>query len=193
MGMSTLRLGFQHGDPSILCFLERCGDTGVLCNNLVLSHWGPSCLFMIQEMRISLNLYIYQKRHYPQRYQSTSLKNIVLPAHKEKKFLNISRRYKLKLSEKNQGWVFMNIGLLSAKVAASSNGQNTKTSLLFANVNQIFAAYNLFSAQKKMPAESFTTERQGQIVPIMKKAYNNDTTEKMYVSFTYPLGWQWGK
>lgn len=43
----------------------------------------------------------------------------------------------------------MNMGLLSVKVAASSNGQNTKTSLLLANVNQIFAAYNLFSAQKK--------------------------------------------
>lgn len=82
----------------------------------------------------------------------------------------------------------MNMELLSAKVAASSDGQNIKTCLLVANVNQIFAAYNLFSAQKEMPAESFTTERQGQMMPIMKKVYSNNTTEKMCMSFTYLQG-----
>ena len=78
-----------------------------------------------------------------------------------------------------------NMGLLSVKIAGSSDGQNTETFLLPANVNQIFAAYHLFSACTEMPAESFTTERPGQIMPIMKKVYSNDTIEKMHMSFTY--------
>jgi len=81
-----------------------------------------------------------------------------------------------------------NMGLLSAKVTGSSDGQNTETSLLAVNVNQVFAAYNLFSACTEMPAESFTTERPGQIIPIMKKASANDTVEKMHMFFTYLQG-----
>lgn len=81
------------------------------------------------------------------------------------------------------------MGLLSAKVAGSSDGQNTETSFLAANVNQVFAAYHLFSACTEMPAESFTTERPGQIMSIMKKAYTNDTIEKMHMSFIYLQGW----
>lgn len=81
-----------------------------------------------------------------------------------------------------------NMGFLSAEVAGSGDRQNTETSLLAANVNQIFAAYNLFSACTKMPAESITAERPGQIMPIVKKFYTNDTTEKMHMSFTYLQG-----
>lgn len=81
-----------------------------------------------------------------------------------------------------------NMGLLSAKVAGSNDGRNTEASLLPAKVNQIFAAYHLFSACTEMPAESFTTERPGQIMPIMKKVYANDTTEKMHMSFIYLQG-----
>lgn len=62
-----------------------------------------------------------------------------------------------------------NMGLLSAKVAGSSDGQNTETYLLRADVNQILAAYNLFFACTEMPAELFTTERPGEIIAIMKK------------------------
>lgn len=61
------------------------------------------------------------------------------------------------------------MGLLSAEVAGSTDGQNTETSLLPADVNQIFAAYNLFSARTEMPAEFFTTERPGEIIAIMRK------------------------
>lgn len=81
-----------------------------------------------------------------------------------------------------------NMGLLSAKVTGSGDGQNTETSLLPANVNQIFAAYHLLSPFTEMPAEPFTTERPGQIMPIMKKAYTNDTIEKMDMFFTYLQG-----
>lgn len=59
-----------------------------------------------------------------------------------------------------------------------------------ANVNQIFAAYHLFSPCTEMPVESFTTERAGQILPTMKMAYNNDTIEKMLMLVTYLHGQQ---
>lgn len=80
------------------------------------------------------------------------------------------------------------MGFLSANVVGSSDGQNTETSCLTDNINQIFAAYHFFSACTELPAKSFTVERPGQIMQIMKKDYTNDTIEKMHMSFTYLQG-----
>lgn len=82
-----------------------------------------------------------------------------------------------------------NMGLLSAKVAGSSDGQSTETSLLLANVNQIFAAYNLFSACTEMPAV-FYKRKARKNHGNYEKVYTNDTIEKMYTFFTYLQGRQ---